>query len=130
MQQFNEVIRDARKKLGFATAKEFHRRKSPEISMSYESYANIEAGKYLPPAEKLTQLLEALEIEDVKSFVFNYCETLMPNELFKGFFSNEGKKGGSHVLKSDSYTNYKEKFQALLEFNRLQTKYELTAEQI
>lgn len=127
---FNVWIREARRGLGFSTAKDFHRNKSKELSMSYESYANIEAGKYLPPAEKLTNLVEALEIEDVKSFIFSYCLTQMPNDLFKSFFSPEAKNSSSFVLKSDSYTNYKEKFQALLEFNRMQTKYELTAEQV
>lgn len=130
MKSFHEVIREARKKLGFATAKEFHRNKSSEISMSYESYANIEAGKYLPPADKLGGLLEGLEIEDVRGYVFSYCYTLMPNELFKNLFDEEVKTKNSVVLTSDSYTNYKEKFQALLEFNRLQSKHEISEEQI
>ena len=98
--------------------------------MSYESYANIEAGKYLPPADKLTGLLQALEVEDLKGYVFSYGYTLMPNEIFKSFFESEASSKNSVVLKSDSYTNYKEKFQALLEFNRLQAKYELNETQI
>lgn len=130
MLPFHELIREARKKLGFATAKEFHRQKTKELSMGYESYANLEAGKYLPPAEKLTGLLAALEIEDVKGYIFTYCQTLMPNDLFKNLFLDEGKSKNSVLLKSDSYTNYKEKFQALLEFNRMQAKHELSEEQI
>ncbi len=82
MKYFNELIREARKKLGYSTAKEFHRKKNDDLSMSYESYANIEAGKYLPPADKLPALLSALEIEDVRAFIFSFCSTLMPNELF------------------------------------------------
>lgn len=127
MQAFNDLIKEARKRLGFGTAKDFHRKKTVELSMSYESYANIEAGKYLPPSDKLTNLVEALEIQDVKGFVFTYCHSLMPNDLFKNFF--EGGSGAV-VLKSDSYTDYKEKFHALLEFNRMQTKYELNDEQV
>ncbi|MEW6056354.1 MAG: helix-turn-helix transcriptional regulator [Bdellovibrionota bacterium] len=130
MKAFHEWIREGRKRLGFATAKEFHRQKKIALSMSYESYANIEAGKYLPPAEKLIGLVEALEIEEIRGFLYSYCWTLMPNDLFKGFFSSENKNGGSRILMNDSYTTYKEKFHALLEFNRLQTKYELGTEQI
>lgn len=130
MKPFHEMIREARKKLGFVSAKEFHRHKNIDLSMSYESYANIEAGKYLPPSDKLTGLLEALEIEDVKAFLFSYCYTMMPNDLFKNIFSDEGTNKNPVVLKSDSYINYKEKFQALLEFNRMQAKHELNEEQI
>lgn len=127
---FHQCIREARKRLNFATAKEFHRNKKDVISMSYESYANIEAGKYLPPADKLTALATALEIQDVKTFVFIYCQTLMPNDLFKSFFSDAAGNGASLILKSDSYIDYKEKFQELLKFNRMQSKYELTEDQI
>jgi transcriptional regulator with XRE-family HTH domain len=130
MKLFHEVIREARKKLGFATAKEFHREKNSELSMSYESYANIEAGKYLPPADKLNGLVEALEIEEVKTFIFSFCYTQMPNELFKSFFTTEGNTSGSTVLKNDSYISYKEKFQALLEFNRMQARFELYEQKI
>lgn len=130
MRPFHDLIKSARKQLGFNSAKEFHRDKSTELSMSYESYANLEAGKYLPPAEKLTGLFSALEIEDVRAFIYSYCQTMMPNELFKNLFSDEGKGKNPLVLKSDSYTNYKEKFQALLEFNRMQAKYELNETQI
>lgn len=98
--------------------------------MSYESYANIEAGKYLPPSDKLTGLLEALEVEDVKAFIFCFCRSLMPNDLFKNLFSDEAKSKNAVLLKSDSYNNYKEKFQALLEFNRMQAKHELNETQI
>lgn len=130
MEPFNQLIREARKSLGFPTAKEFHRRKTRELSMSYESYANLEAGKYLPPAEKLTNLLQALEIEQVQDFVHSYCATLMPNHFFKGFFTrDESKRSQSLVLKA-SGENYKEKFQALLQFNRIQAKSELTDKQI
>ena len=130
MLTFHVCIREARKRLNFATAKEFHRSKKDVILMSYESYANIEAGKYLPPADKLTALATALEIQDVKTFVFVYCQTLMPNDLFKSFFSDAAGSGASLILKSDSYIDYKEKFQELLKFNRMQSKYELTEEQI
>lgn len=130
MDLFHQAIREARKNLGYSTAKDFHRNKNNELSMSYESYANLEAGKYLPPAEKLTNLVQALEIQDIRGFVFSYCFTLMPNELFKNFFLDDQNHAGSVVLKSDSYNNYKEKFHALLEFNRMQNKYELTPEQI
>lgn len=130
MQVFHELIREARKQLGFSTAKDFHRKKSAELSMSYESYANIEGGKYLPPADKLMGLLSALEIENIKGFIFSYCYTLMPDDLFKNFFSADASAAGSVVLKSDSYTNYKEKFQALLEFNRMQARHELNEAQI
>src|SRR5579871_5634764 len=115
MKPFFELIREARKALGFTTAKELHRRKSDELSMSYESYANLEAGKYLPPADRLTGLLAALEVEDVKAFIFSYCHTLMPDELFKNLFLDEGAARNPLVLKTDGYANYKEKFQALLE---------------
>lgn len=128
MQAFNDLVKEARRKLGFGTAKDFHRKKTSELSMSYESYANIEAGKYLPPSEKLTGLVEALEVQDVKTFIFTYCHSLMPNDLFKSFFDGAGT--GSMVLKSDSYVDYKEKFHALLEFNRMQAKYELNDEQV
>lgn len=130
MQTFHELVRDVRKKLGFGTAKDFHRKKCAELSMSYESYANIEAGKYLPPADKLTGLVEALEVQDVKSLIFTYCYALMPNDLFKGFFDLSQAGNSGVVLKNDSYIDYKEKFHALLEFNRLQTKYEMNDEQV
>lgn len=130
MQLFHDLIKEARKRLGFTTAKEFHRKKLEEISMSYESYANIEGGKYLPPAEKLGALVAALEIEDVRGFVFSYCENLMPNELFKSFFSKDSNGTGSLVLKTDSSISYKEKFQALLEFNRVQSRHELRDDQV
>src|SRR5271170_3858324 len=103
MQAFHVLIREARKKIGFATAKEFHRNKTDELSMSYESYANIEAGKYLPPSEKLTGLLAALEIEDVRGFIFSYCYTQMPNELFKNLFLEDGSRKSPLVLNNDSY---------------------------
>jgi transcriptional regulator with XRE-family HTH domain len=130
MKQFHELIRDARKALGYTSAKEFHRSKNGDLSMSYESYANIEAGKYLPPADKLTSFVQALEITDVKGFIFNYCAALMPNELFKSFFCEADSSSGAVVLNNDSYISYKEKFHALLEFNRLQAKYELSDEQV
>lgn len=130
MQAFHLFIREARKSLGFSTAKDFFRAKQTELAMSYESYANLEAGKYLPPSEKLSALSQALEIENLKAFIFSYCQTMMPNELFKSFFSEQGTGAPSYVLKSNTYADYKEKFQALLKFNQVQTKYELSEEQI
>src|SRR5277367_5387019 len=112
MQAFHVLIREARKKIGFATAKEFHRKKTDELSMSYESYANLEAGKYLPPSEKLTGLLAALEVEDVRAFIHSYCFTLMPNDLFKNLFVDDTARKNPMVIKNDSYAGYKEKFQA------------------
>jgi transcriptional regulator with XRE-family HTH domain len=130
MQAFHECIRDARKRLGFSSAKEFHRKKNSDLSMSYESYANLEAGKYLPPAEKLTHLAEALEITDIKRFIYSYCSNQMPNEMFKSFFAGQGNGATPVILKGDSYIDYREKFHALLHFNRIQSKYELNVEQI
>ncbi len=129
MKPFHETIRNQRKKQGFLTAKEFHKKKNKELKMSYESYANIEAGKYLPPAHKLPNLVTALEIEDIKNFIFCYCCSLMPNDFFKSFFYSDAPSS-SVLLKSDSYTNYKEKFEALLKLNKMQEKYELTNEQV
>lgn len=130
MVMFHEFIREARKNLKFASAKDFFRNKSSILSMSYESYANIEAGKYLPPADKLTSLAEALEIENLRAFIYAYCWTLMPNDLFKAFFEMEDGRTGPLVLRSESYADYREKFQELLKFNRLQAKFELSEEQI
>lgn len=129
MLKFNDFIKDARKSLGFKTAKEFYRAKSAELSMSYESYANLEAGKYLPPAESLERIIKSLEISNIRDALMSFAHSLMPNDYFRSFFNNNNQND-SVLLKNDSYLDYKEKFQALLEFNRLQTKYELTEEQI
>lgn len=127
---FHEYIKEARKKAGYSTAKDFFRSKSHLLSMSYESYTNIEAGKYLPPAEKLPLLAEALEVENLKEYVLTYCWTLMPNDLLKGFFEGDTSATNAVMLRGESFADYREKFQELLKFNRLQAKFELTEEQI
>lgn len=131
MEAFHTLVRERRKRLGFSTAKEFHRKKTTELSISYESYANIEAGKYLPPADRLADLISALEIEDLKGFVFSFCSSLMPNDLLRNYFSEDEKSRKNQVLlNSDPSVDYREKFNALLQFNRMQTKFELTDEQV
>lgn len=132
MKKFSQIIKESRLALGFKTAKEFHRNKNQIISISYESYANIESGKHLPPAERLPALVSALEIQDIRTFLYSYCFAQMPNEYFQDFFDleAEGSNPTQYILKSDPYMNYREKFQALLQTNRLESKYELTDEQI
>ncbi|GEM_PF-2011107 len=130
MTTFHEFIKAARKALRYSSAKEFFRAKSTILSMSYESYANIEAGKYLPPAEKLPVLAEALEIENLKGFAYAYAWTQMPNEILKSFFELGEGRVTPMVLRSETYSDYREKFNDLLKFNRLQSKYELSEEQI
>jgi hypothetical protein len=132
MKKFNELVKESRIALGFKTAKEFHRKKNQEISMSYESYANVESGKHLPPAERLPALVSALEMHDIRGFLYSYCFTMMPNEYFQGFFDLNAQSATptQYIMKNDSYMNYREKFQALLQTNRLESKHELTDEQI
>lgn len=126
---FHEKIREARLSLGFQTAKDFHRAKKDVLQMSYESFSNIEAGRYLPPADKLEGLVQALEIKEIRSFIFSFCASQMKSELFKSFFI-EMSPAPSAVLPADSYTDYREKFNALLEYNRLQAKNELNLDQL
>jgi len=132
VKRFNEWVKTSRIGLGFKTAKEFYRIKNNEISMSYESYANVESGKHLPPADRLPALVSALEIQDIRSFLHSYCFTLMPNEYFQGFFDLDSLSTNPthYILKNNSYTDYREKFHALLQSNRIENKYELTDEQV